>query len=62
MVYLISKYLLESAIVGGCSVVFILRASRPPKIGVIAIGFTNFSAGALKMDSTGFGAQKRFLR
>jgi hypothetical protein len=60
MVYLISKYL-QSAIVGGCSVVFILRA-RPPKIGVIAIGFTNFSAGALRMDSTGFGAQKRFLR
>jgi hypothetical protein len=31
MVYLISKYLLESAIVSGCSVVFILRAIKTAK-------------------------------
>jgi hypothetical protein len=31
MVHLISKYLLESTIVGGCSVVFILRAIKTAK-------------------------------
>ena len=31
MVHLVSKYLLESAIVGGCSVVFILRAFKTVK-------------------------------
>jgi hypothetical protein len=56
----VSNYLLVSAMAGGCSVVFIWEQSRPPKTGVIAIGFTNFSAEVLKMDSTDFGARSDF--
>jgi hypothetical protein len=57
---MISKYLLESAIVGGCSVVPIC-GNQDAKIGVTAIDLP-ISAGALKIGSTDFGAQKRFVR
>jgi hypothetical protein len=56
----ITQYRLVSAIVGGGAVVFVCGQSRPSKIGVIAIGFTKFSAGSLKIGSTRFGAQEGF--
>jgi hypothetical protein len=61
LINLIAGKLLASAFMGGCAVVFVLRAIRPSKIGVVAIEFIKFFADSITMGSTRFGAQEGFL-